>query len=74
MNEARRLGELEEAVGVLRQVSELEGYCLAVFDWGKVCLPAELGTRLQDLLGKRLGMLRYNGSYRLRIIEKSSIQ
>ena len=68
MSEARRLEELEEAVGVLRQVSELEGYCLAVFSWGSVYLPGELAARLRELTGKKLAILRLNG-YHLRVVD-----
>ena len=71
--EPRRLVELEEAVGFLHQVAELEGYCVAVFSWGKVSLPGELVGRLRTLQGRRVGILRYDGSYRLRIMEESDV-
>lgn len=66
--EARRLGELEEAVGTLLQVTELDGFTVAVFSWGAVSLPSELAGKLQGLIGHRVGVIRLDG-YRVRALE-----
>lgn len=66
--EAHRLEELEEAVGVLCQVSEQEGHCLAVFSWGTIALPADMAARLRDMVGQRIGILRLDG-YRVRVLD-----
>jgi len=64
--EAHRLGELEEACGQLLQVTEIEGFAVAVFAWGAVSLPGELAARLRGLQGKRIGILRIEGRYRVK--------
>jgi hypothetical protein len=70
-NEPRRLEELEEAVGTLLQVTELDGFVVAVFTWGAVSLPEELGPQLRELQGRRISVLRFGG-YRVRCLDKSS--
>jgi hypothetical protein len=67
--EAHRLEELEEAVGVLYQVSEQEGHCLAVFSWGTIVLPADMAAKLSSLVGQRVGILRLDG-YRVRVLDR----
>lgn len=56
-----RIQELEEARGGLLRVFEVEGQCVAVFEWGTVSLPAELQGELQALVGKTVAVLRLNG-------------
>lgn len=64
--EPHRLAELEEAVGTLLRVTELEGFAVAVFAWGAVSLPVETAGRLRELVGKRVAILRLDGQYRAR--------
>jgi hypothetical protein len=68
MFKAHRLEELEEAVGVLCQVSEQEGHCLAVFSWGTIVLPADIAAKLRSLVGQRIDILRLDG-YRVRVLD-----
>ena len=64
--EPQRLQDLEEAVGTLLRVAELEGFAVAVFAWGAVSLPAEMAGKLHELVGKRVGIIRLDGQYRAR--------
>lgn len=64
--EPQRLQDLEEAVGTLLRVTELEGFAVAVFAWGAVSLPAEMAGKLQGFVGKRVGIIRLDGQYRAR--------
>jgi len=56
-----RIPEGKEAVGILLQVLELEGFAVAVFSWGAISLPGEFAARLRELIGKRISILRING-------------
>ena len=64
----RRLGEFEEAIGILEQTCEVDGECVAAFSWGSVSLSLEMTDRLQSMVGKKIGILRLNG-YHLRCLE-----
>lgn len=57
----RWLQELEEARGELLRIMILEGMIAAVFPWGTIALPAELESRLRELVGKNIGILRLDG-------------
>lgn len=61
----RWLKELEEARGKLLRIMILEGMIAAVFPWGSIALPVELESRLRELVGKNIGILRLDG-YRIR--------
>jgi hypothetical protein len=64
----QRLAELEEAVGILHQVTESEGFAIAVFAWGAISLPGEMSTRLRELINRKIAVLRLDG-YHLRDLE-----
>jgi hypothetical protein len=53
-----RLGIYEEAVGVLHDVEEVDGYILAGIGPVVVALPASLELKLRPLIGERIGILR----------------
>ena len=61
-----RLGTYEEAVGVLHDVQETEGYILASIGPVVVALPASLGAKLKLHMGERIGLLRTEKDFRLR--------
>jgi hypothetical protein len=63
-----RQQELEEARGELLSVSELEGFAVAIFPWGGISLPGEFSGRLQELVGKKVGILRLEG-YHIRDLD-----
>lgn len=64
--EVRRLQEYEEARGLLIRILELEGQCVAVFEWGAVSLPSETEARLRGFVGKKVAIFRLDGQYRVR--------
>ena len=63
----------EEAVGQLQGVREDGGYCLAAIGPVCVALPAELAVGLRNLQGRKVGVLRCDNGYRLRIIGESNV-
>lgn len=64
--EVRRLQEYEEARGRLLRILELEGQCVAVFDFGAVALPLELEEQLRERAGEEIAIIRLDGQYRMR--------
>jgi len=66
--DARPLRDLDEARGQLLKVLDREGFAVAVFSWGAISLPGELASRLHELLGKKIGILRLDG-YHVREVE-----
>jgi hypothetical protein len=63
----RHLLELEEVLGELHSIKEMDIGLVALIGKIPVLLPPELGTRLAGLIGKRIGILRCDG-YRLRVL------
>lgn len=66
-----RLGFYEESIGDLHNVREADGYILASIGPVVVVLPHELGAELKPLIGSRIGILRTEQDYRLRIFPAS---
>ena len=66
----RRLHEFEEGSGLLHQVTELEGFPVAVFSWGAIIFPSELEARLRELIGRKITALRLDGRYYIREISE----
>jgi len=58
--------ELEESRGVLLRVYPKDGFCIAVYNFGAVALPLELEARLRELIGRKIGILRLDGEFRIR--------
>jgi hypothetical protein len=64
-----RLKAYEEALGTLQELQEEEGYIRAKIGPVIIALPPEMGERLKPLVGQRIGVLRTEQDYRLRIIQ-----
>lgn len=58
-----RQAEFEEARGVLLRVFDSEGFCIAVFSWGAISLPEEFTDQLNELIGRKIGILRLDGHH-----------
>jgi hypothetical protein len=71
--EARRLQELEEARGELLRLFLKDGFCIAIFSWGAVSLPAELAGRLRQFVGDRISVLRFDGEFHIRNLDQEGI-
>jgi hypothetical protein len=61
-----RLGFYEEAIGVLHDVWEEDGYVLASIGPVVVVLPYELGAKIRPHIGSRIGILRTEYDYRVK--------
>jgi len=61
------LKSLEDVVGNLSEVGEIDGHPIATIGGVTVAIPEELADKLRDLKGSRVGVLRDDmGGYRLR--------
>ncbi len=67
-SEPRRLSELDEARGLLQEVSCRDGLTVAVFSWGSVALPPELEPKLAGGVGHEIAILRLDGRYHIRVV------
>jgi len=70
-SKVHRLGFYEESIGDLHKIREVDGYVLASIGPAIVVLPHELGAKLKPLIGLRIGILRTEQDYRLRIFPAS---
>jgi len=59
--EVYRMKELDEVLGDLHHIEEIEGGCLALIGKISVLLPPELAGKLHGLVGCRVGVLRLDG-------------
>jgi len=59
----------DEVLGPALGVEEYDGYCLAQIGKIPVVLPPEMVTRLEKTIGQRVGVLRTDFDYRLRVLE-----
>lgn len=59
----------DEVLGLAISVEDCEDHCLALIGKISVLLPLEMSRRLEDAKGKRVGILRTDNDYRLRVIE-----
>jgi len=66
--EPRRLAELDEAQGLLQEVSCRDGCALASFEWGSVAFPEEIREELAGLVGRTVAVLRLDGRYHCRAV------
>jgi hypothetical protein len=68
IHEAHRLQVWEEALGTLKGLKEQDSYLVANIGPISVYLPIDMGDRLRELLGQRIGILRTDKDLRLRVI------
>ncbi len=66
-HEAYHMSELDEILGPLYSIEEVEGGIVALIGRIHVYLPSELSEKLQGLIGQRVGVLRIEG-YRVRAL------
>lgn len=59
----------DEVLGPALGVEEYDGHCLALIGKIPVILPQEMATRLGEAKGQRVGILRTDNDYRMRILE-----
>lgn len=59
----------DEVLGPAISIEECEGHCLAFIGKMPVLLPQEMSTRLSEVKGQRIGILRTDNDFRLRVIE-----
>ncbi len=62
-----RLEPYEEAIGTLHDIQEADGCVLASIGPVVVVLPYELGAKIRPHMGSRIGILRTERDFRLRI-------
>ena len=70
-SKVHQLGFYEESVGDLHDIREVDGYILASIGPVVVILPYEMGAKLRLLIGLRIGILRTEHDYSLRIFQAS---
>jgi hypothetical protein len=68
IHEAYRMRHWDEILGHVHRIEELDDYCLALIGKILVTLPKEMATRLKETKGQRIGILRTDRDYRLRVI------
>jgi hypothetical protein len=67
IHQAYHMSELEEVLGPLHAIEEIEGGIVASIGRINVYLPQELAEKLQGLIGRRVGVIRLEG-YRVRAL------
>jgi hypothetical protein len=60
----------DEVLGPVHEVEEEGGHCLALIGKIPVLLPLELAARIQALTGQKIGILRTEQDYRLRVCDQ----
>lgn len=69
-NFIHKIGELEEAVGVLQQVEGTDGsHALVRISYRWYEIPGSLAGKIREAIGRRVAILRLDGQYHLRIEE-----
>ncbi len=61
------LSDLEEGIGTLQAVEDQDCFTLANFGTFSLLLPPELAPQLCKLVGLRVGILKIDGTYKLRV-------
>ena len=68
-NDCYRLSQWEEVIGPVLDIKpNPEGFFEALIGRVRVALPEEIGSKLQGLQGQRIGILRTDVDYRMRVI------
>ncbi len=63
-----RLQELEEQRHTLLSVQSSEGQCIAKFPNGDFIFPGEMETKLHELVGQKIGILRLDGRHYVKVV------
>jgi hypothetical protein len=66
--EGYRLQPFEEALGIVGEIQQYEGYAIAKIGPVSVVLPEEMVERLKGFIGQKVGVLRTDRDYRFRVI------
>lgn len=66
------MAELDEVIGDLQSIEEIDIGLLALIGKVQVILPFEMTEALCNLVGKRIGILRLDG-YRVRCLDEPNI-
>jgi hypothetical protein len=66
------LQECEEARDHLIRVFMAQGFCIAVFKFGAVCLPPEMEPRIRNLVGRKCAILRLDGKFHIRNLDEEA--
>ena len=61
----------EEAIGMVGEIRQFEGYAIAKIGPTNLVLPNEMGKKLVSFVGQRAGILRTDRDFRIRVIEAS---
>jgi hypothetical protein len=61
--------ELEVSRGILLRVREVQGFSIAVFNWGAVAFPPEMEEQLRKLIGRKIAILKLDGRFHVRDLE-----
>lgn len=61
------LKSFEDVVGNLSEISEIDGHKTAIIGGVCVGIPDEIAARLQPYLGKRIGLLKTDDGFRVKI-------
>jgi hypothetical protein len=64
-----RLEPWTDAVGLLRELQERDGCLVARIGPVAVALPLELRVQLERLLGKKIGLLRTDKDFRIKVVD-----
>ncbi len=60
------LKSFEEAVGILSEVAETDGYHTATIGGVCVAIPEDIAVKLLSNIGKRTGLLKTDSDYRIK--------
>jgi hypothetical protein len=61
------LKSFEDAVGTLSDLSEVDGHKIAIIGGLTVSIPEDIATKLLPNIGKRVGLLRTDSDFRIKI-------
>jgi hypothetical protein len=60
----------DEVQGPVHEVEEQDGHCLALIGKIPVILPHEMAARIRAVTGQKIGLLRTEQDYRLRVCDQ----
>ena len=63
------LRPFEDVIGNLSEVAETDGHKIATIGGVCVSVPEDIATRLQPNIGKRVGLLKTDSDFRIKVSE-----